>query len=205
MPPPRLCYEVIAPSIFREGSRPSGCPRPMRRGWLRRNRLNRTLRHFHRCRRVFCFVPLSPHFYGEVSERRPWVFKREDRPKGAPNSSAAWSRRNTTEAHSQTAKLAGEQRENLGGEDRDPLHDTSSVVSLRSSSCQSPDLVLPRPFPSVLTTRAFDQGRRRWFGTCSCQPVPRGPPSSIKQLHTLGPPRPFALVAHGRRHSVPTL
>src|SRR5450759_2813990 len=122
MPPPRLCYEVIAPSIFREGSRPSGCPRPMRRGWLRRNRLNRTLRHFHRCRRVFCFVPLSPHFYGEVSERRPWIFKREDRPKGAPNSSAAWSRRNTTEAHSQTAKLAGEQRENLGGEDRDPLH-----------------------------------------------------------------------------------
>src|ERR1019366_6431306 len=77
--------------------------------------------------------------------------------------------------------------------------DTSSVVSLRSSSCQSPDLVLPRPFPSVLTTRAFDHSRRRWFGTCSCQPVPRGQPSSIKQLHTLGPPRPFALVAHNRR------
>src|SRR5471030_63970 len=80
----------------------------------------------------------------------------------------------------------------------------SSVVPLRSSSCQSPDLVLPRPFPSVLTTRAFDHSRRRWFGTCSCQPVPRGPPSSIKQLHTLGPPRPFALVAHDRRHSAPT-
>src|SRR5471030_1441782 len=79
----------------------------------------------------------------------------------------------------------------------------SSVVPLRSSSCQSPDLVLPRPFPSVLTTRAFDHSRRRWFGTCSCQPVPRGPPSSIKQLHTLGPPRPFALVAHDRRHSAP--
>src|SRR5450432_3880310 len=67
----------------------------------------------------------------------------------------------------------------------------SSVVPLRSSSCQSPDLVLPRPFPSVLTTRAFDHSRRRWFGTCSCQPVPRGPP------------RPFALVAHSRRHSAP--
>src|SRR5450432_2459778 len=78
----------------------------------------------------------------------------------------------------------------------------SSVVPLRSSSCQSPDLVLPRPFPSVLTTRAFDHSRRRWFGTCSCQPVPRGPPSSVKQLHTLGPPRPFALVAHCRRRSV---
>src|ERR1700722_1195725 len=77
----------------------------------------------------------------------------------------------------------------------------SSVVPLRSSSCQSPDLVLPRPFPSVLTTRAFDHSRRRWFGTCSCQPVPRGLPSSIKQLHTLGPPRPFALVAHCRRRT----
>src|SRR5512138_635262 len=77
----------------------------------------------------------------------------------------------------------------------------SSVVPLRSSSCQSPDLVLPRPFPSVLTTRAFDHSRRRWFGTCSCQPVPRGPPSSIKQLHTLGPPRPFALVAHNHRRA----
>src|ERR1700728_3376670 len=81
--------------------------------------------------------------------------------------------------------------------------DMSSVVPLRSSSCQSPDLVLPRPFPSVLTTMAFDHSRRRWFGTCSCQPVPRGPPSSIKQLHTLGPPRPFALVAHNRRRNAP--
>src|ERR1700724_3265331 len=80
--------------------------------------------------------------------------------------------------------------------------DTSSVVPLRSSSCQSPDLVLPRPFPSVLTTMAFDHSRRRWFGTCSCQPVPRGLPSSIKQLHTLGPPRPFALVAHSRPRSL---
>src|SRR5215470_16093674 len=78
--------------------------------------------------------------------------------------------------------------------------DTSSVVPLRSSSCQSPDLVLSRPFPSVLTTMAFDHSRRRWFGTCSCQPVPRGLPSSIKQLHTLGPPRPFALVAHNHPH-----
>ncbi len=78
----------------------------------------------------------------------------------------------------------------------------SSVVPLRSSSCQSPDLVLSRPFPPVLTTMAFDHSRRRWFETCSCKPVSRGLPSSIKQLHTLGPPRPFALVAHSRRRSV---
>src|SRR6516225_5748860 len=30
------------------------------------------------------------------------------------------------------------------------------------------------PFPSVLTTVAFDHCRRRRFGTCSLQPVPRG-------------------------------
>src|SRR3984957_11447372 len=80
----------------------------------------------------------------------------------------------------------------------------SSVVPLRSSSCQSPDLVLSRPFPSMLTTMAFDHSRRRRFGTCSCQPVPRGLPSSIKQLHTLGPPRPFALVAHHHLRNVQT-
>ena len=32
--------------------------------------------------------------------------------------------------------------------------DMSSVIPLRSSFCQSPDLVLPRPFPSC----AHDQG-----------------------------------------------
>ena len=79
--------------------------------------------------------------------------------------------------------------------------DTSSVVPLQSSSCQSPDLVLSRPFPSALTTMAFAHSRQRWFGTCSCKPVTRGLPSSIQQLHTLGPPRPFALVAHDRRRS----
>ena len=48
--------------------------------------------------------------------------KRENRPKGVPNSPVAWSRRYTAEAPSQTAKLARKQRENLGGKDRDPLH-----------------------------------------------------------------------------------
>src|SRR5215468_10721409 len=42
----------------------------------------------------------------------------------------------------------------------------------------------PGLFPSVLTTMAFDHSRRRWFGTCSCKPVPRGLPSSVKQLRT---------------------
>jgi len=69
--------------------------------------------------------------------------------------------------------------------------DTSSVVPLRSSFCQSPDLVLSRPFPSTLTTMAFDHGRWRWFGTCSCKPVPRGLPSSVEQLHPLSPFGPW--------------
>src|SRR5437868_13592409 len=77
------------------------------------------------------------------------------------------------------------------------VFDTSSVVPLRSSSCQSPDLVLPRPFPSVLTTIAFDHSRRRWFGTCSCQPVPRGLPhrsSSYTHWALLGPLRSWRTI-----------
>src|SRR5712692_11406992 len=34
---------------------------------------------------------------------------------------------------------------------------------------------------------AFDHSRRRWFGTCPCRPVPRGLPSSVKQLRTTQP------------------
>src|SRR6266542_301963 len=79
--------------------------------------------------------------------------------------------------------------------------DTSSVVPLRSSSCQSPDLVLSRPFPSVLTTMAFNHSRRRWFGTCSYKPVPRDLPSSVKQLRTLEPYQSYVLVAHSRRRT----
>src|SRR5262245_47428409 len=44
---------------------------------------------------------------------------------------------------------------------------------------------------------AFDHSRRRWFGTCSCKPVPRGLPSSVKQLRTSSALRLFVvLVAH---------
>ena len=58
------------------------------------------------------------------------------------------------------------------------------MVPLRSSSCRSPDLVVAKPFPSAFTTIAFGYSRRRWFETCSCKPVPRGLPSSVKQLRT---------------------
>ncbi len=35
---------------------------------------------------LLCLDFLAPHFFGGVSERRPWAFKRDARPKGAPNS-----------------------------------------------------------------------------------------------------------------------
>ena len=57
-------------SIVRMGSRPSGCPRPMRRGWLRRNRLIETLRRtLHPCWRVsgFCPVPLRGSYGQPIS------------------------------------------------------------------------------------------------------------------------------------------
>ncbi len=81
----------------RKGSRPSGCPRPMRRSWLRRNRLQ-TLRHGdavpegHSLLSQFLAFPepiedplpksvnKKPHFFGEAPEQRPWAIKREDRP-----------------------------------------------------------------------------------------------------------------------------
>src|SRR5262249_60626850 len=83
------------------------------------------------------------------------------------------------------------------------LFDTSSVVPLRSSSCLLPDPVNSRPFPSAFTTLLFEQSRRRWFGTYSCKPVPRGRPSSVEQLCTSSAFRLFAvLVAHCNRVSV---
>ena len=61
------------------------------------------------------------------------------------------------------------------------------MVPLGSSSCLIPDPVKARPFPSALTTMALGHSRRRWFGTCSCKPVPRGLPSSDKQLRATWP------------------
>jgi hypothetical protein len=42
---------------------------------------------------------------------------------------------------------------------------------------------------------AFDHSRRRWFGTRPCRPVPRGLPSSVKQLRTT---QPFGLLRSWR-------
>ena len=72
------------------------------------------------------------------------------------------------------------------------------MVPLRSSSCRSPDLVFAKPFPSAFTTIAFGYSRRRWFETCSCKPVPRGLPSSVKQLRTT---QHFSFRARGTRKS----
>ena len=60
------------------------------------------------------------------------------------------------------------------------VFDTSIVVPLRSSSCLLPDPVTAGPFPSALTTMAFDHSRRRWFEARACTPAPRGLPSSVE-------------------------
>src|SRR6266699_1653811 len=91
---------AVAGFEVRQGSRPSGCPRPMRRSWLRRNRLQNSSgagpsgpEGFSLALLPARLAPLlspilpvqflgskSPHFFGEASERRPWAIKREDRP-----------------------------------------------------------------------------------------------------------------------------
>ena len=53
-----------------------------------------------------------------------------------------------------------------------------------------------KSFPSAFTTIAFGYSRRRWFETCSCKPVPRGLPSSVKQLITT---QHFSFRARGTR------
>jgi len=116
-------YECIAghPILPRAGRARAGCPRPMRRGWLRRNRRNRTLRHFHRRREgILLDAFFSPLFYGEVSERRPWALNATRRPKGAKFFAAlpAWIIRMTT---AKPRNSAGNSVRISGGKERDPL------------------------------------------------------------------------------------
>jgi hypothetical protein len=65
----------------------------------------------------------------------------------------------------------------------DHAFDISSVVHLRSSSRPSPDTSCV-PFPHPLTTTPFERSSVRRFGACSCQPAPKGPPSSLLQLRS---------------------
>ena len=53
---PAVAIRLLA-STVRTGSRPGGCPRPMRRSWLRRNRLIETLRHTSSVLEGFWFLP----------------------------------------------------------------------------------------------------------------------------------------------------
>jgi hypothetical protein len=139
MPPPRRCYEVIAISIFREGSRPSGCPRPMRRSWLQRNRLLKPSGALTPCRRVFAFalshISLVKFRSGGLGHSNAKTgrlilpaaqnpaFCRSDtgcRYQASPHpiraSPPAVQRRH------QSDKPGGNYPENVGGKYRDPLH-----------------------------------------------------------------------------------
>src|SRR5262249_51345543 len=55
---------------------------------------------------------------------------------------------------------------------------------LQSSSCLSPDLVVPGLF--LLSSRPclLDKAAEGGFRACSCKPAPRGRPSSVEQLRT---------------------
>src|ERR1019366_2625693 len=80
--------------------------------------------------------------------------------------------------------------------------DTSSAVHSRSPSRRSPDGLVP-PFPSRSPPRPLDQSSIRWFETRSCNPVPRGQPSSLAQqgcFESAATSRPplRAVVAHSR-------
>ncbi len=57
----------------------NGCPRPMRRSWLRRNRL-KPFGDPMGAEGLSCLGALSPHFFGEASERRPWAYKTRRQP-----------------------------------------------------------------------------------------------------------------------------
>ena len=77
------CRRRLAVSIVRTGSRPGGCPGPMRRSWLRRNRLLSPPMLLIGRGRASSFrikKTKSLHFFGEAPERRPWAIKRENRP-----------------------------------------------------------------------------------------------------------------------------
>ena len=73
---------------------------------------------------------------------------------------------------------------------------------MQSSSCLTPDPVVAGPFPSALTTMAFDHSRQRWFEVHSCKSTSRGRPSSVKQLRTCCSFDLHVLMAHYCRSTV---
>jgi len=68
------------------------------------------------------------------------------------------------------------------GSDIVPTLSTPHQWFVSSSPYTPPDTVAAMPFPSTLTTRAFDPCSLRRFGARSCKPAPRGLPSSPVQL-----------------------
>jgi len=80
--------------------------------------------------------------------------------------------------------------------------DTSSAVHSRSPSQRTPDGFIP-PFPARSPPRPLGQSSIRWFGPWSCNPSPRGQPSSpvqhgcFESASTSEPPL-RAFVAHSR-------
>jgi hypothetical protein len=101
-------------------------------------------------------------------------------------------------------ELVPSQRLELGFGGRPYAFDTSSTVHSRSSSQRAPDGLVP-PFPSRSPPRSLDRSSIRWFEPWSCNPSPRGQPSSLVQqscFHSTWRSPFRAVVAHGRPRSV---
>ena len=113
MPPPSRCYEPrdLAATVdhgidLPQGVAPERMPKADATGLAPEKSAQPDPPALSLVREGSLRVPLHnfpPHFYGEVSGRRPWVFKRVDRPKGVPNA-FAFGLRPINERRSQTAK-----------------------------------------------------------------------------------------------------
>src|SRR6266566_7879228 len=142
--------------LFREGSRPSGCPRPMRRGWLRRNRLPEPS-GTSSCRRVLCLsirlgvFPISSvesqsgglgHKNATIARRALQILRlllgwdtgtayTGKYPIPLDGNSPLSDCRFADFGRQQAAKLDGKQHEILKGKDCDPLHLFKQAASVR--------------------------------------------------------------------------
>lgn len=97
--------------------------------------------------------------------------------------------------------LVPSQRLELGFGGRPYAFDTSATVHLRSSSRRTPDGLVP-PFPSRSPPRSLGRSSIRWFEPWSCNPSPRGLPSSLMQhscFHSTYRSPFRAFVAHSHR------
>ena len=160
--------------LFREGSRPSGCPRPMRRGWLRRNRLPEPS-GTSSCRRVLCLsirlgvFPISSvesqsgglgHKNATIARRALQILRlllgwdtgtayTGKYPIPLDGNSPLSDCRFADFGRQQAAKLDGKQHEILKGKDCDPLQ-RAAILALQCTVQSFPHQETARPSSTTL-------------------------------------------------------